>query len=465
MKKIVLFFLALIPLSYAATPLEASIADTLASYDIIVNNARNPAQYRLGDTITRAEAVWVALRVGDIALPEKYFCRNYFRDVAYNPVNNWICRAIEIASDNSIISRENANARPSTPISRIEALAITMRAGKVPYARNVSRANYPADMPQWQIDILEGALQYRIISSTRNFGPDMLATRIDVFGMIYNMRFAGTKMEYITDVSTAPPLASAPEWGNIIVTIPGNPNAEPETTTPTIPKNALAGFAVSLSKDIKTDAPFDITVKALDASGATLTNYTGTVYFDLIVGAYSDISAIAIDDGYTFTLADKWVLTVKNVIIKKAGSYELDVYEIASGADIVKPFFITVVGPPVTLVTTPDTSQKITAISVTAPKDAVINAPFDMTVSIMNSAGQVITNYTGTIYFGTNNLEVDVVFPLKSYTFTTADKWKKVFSGFKLKQLGNYELSVYEVDTIPNGTKQTVKITAKAPTN
>ncbi len=87
-----------------------------------------------------------------------------------------------------------------------------------------------------------------------------------------------------------------------------------------------------------------------------------------------------------------------------------------------KPFFITVVGPPVTLVTTPDTSQKITAISVTAPKDAVINAPFDMTVSIMNNAGQVITNYTGTIYFGTNNLEVDVVFPLKSYTFTAADK-------------------------------------------
>lgn len=40
----------------------------------------------------------------------------------------------------------------------------------------------------------------------------MLATRIDVFGMIYNMRFAGTKMEYITDVNTTlPPLGSAPD--------------------------------------------------------------------------------------------------------------------------------------------------------------------------------------------------------------------------------------------------------------
>ena len=79
-------------------------------------------------------------------------------------------------------------------------------------------------------------------------------------------------------------------------------------------------------------------------------------------------------------------------------------------------------GPLVSTATTPDNSQKITAINVAAPKDIVRNTPFDMTVSVINSAGQVITNYTGTIYFGTNNLEADVGFPLRSYTFTTADK-------------------------------------------
>lgn len=299
MKKIVFLILALSPLTQATTSLEATIADTLASYDIIVNNSKNPAQYRLADTITRAEAIGVALRVGDVALPEKYFCKNYYRDVAYNPINNWICRAIEIASDNSIITRENTLARPSTPISRIEALAITMRAGKVPYERNVDRTNYPTTMPQWQIDLLEGALQYRIISSTKNFGPDMLATRIDVFGMIYNMRFAGTKMEYITDVSiTLPALGSAPdEQGNIVVTIPGNPNTEvPTSTTPPIAKNTLAGFTVTVSKDVKINTPFEITVKAIDQSGSTLTNYTGTVYFDLIIGAYADMSPITLDE-------------------------------------------------------------------------------------------------------------------------------------------------------------------------
>jgi hypothetical protein len=139
----------------AATPLDSTITDALASYSIIVNNSKNPYQYRLAESITRAEAIGVAMRVANITLPEKYFCKNYFRDVVYNPTNNWVCRAIEMAADNAIITRENALARPDTPLSRIEALAITMRAGKVPFVQNTHRTNYPKKMPQWQVDILE----------------------------------------------------------------------------------------------------------------------------------------------------------------------------------------------------------------------------------------------------------------------------------------------------------------------
>lgn len=465
MRKIVLFCILLSPLVYSTTPLEATIADTLASYDIIVNNSKNPAGYRLADTITRAEATGVALRVADISLPDKYFCKNYFRDVSYNPVNNWICRAIEIASDSGIISRENTTARPNTPISRIEALAITMRAGRIPYARNVDRKNYPVSMPQWQIDLLEWALQYGIISSIKNFGPDMLATRIDVFGMIYNMRFAGTKIEYITDMSTPPgPLGSAPDSEWIIVTLPGTNSDSTSSETNVSNTKTLAGFAVNVSKDIKTNTPFDISIKALDQYGDILTNYTGTIYFDLIVGTYADVPPITLDEWYTFTLTNNGVITLKNIIIKKAGIYELDVYEIASGADIVKPFFITVTD----IAPTPaqiQATKTISSINVTAPTESVINTPFDITVTIINSAGQVLTDYTGTIYFWTNNLEVDVLFPTKSYTFTAADKGKKIFKGIQLKQIGMYELVIYEVDTIPNGTSKTVKITAKNPTN
>jgi hypothetical protein len=118
-----------------------------------------------------------------------------------------------------------------------------MKAGKVPYAKNVGRENYPKNMPQWQIDILEGALQYRIISSIGGFGPDMIASRMDVFGMIYNMRFSGTKMEYNTNTIT-PPLSSAPEPINSL------PENNSTTTPPITTKNELAGFAVTIPSDI-----------------------------------------------------------------------------------------------------------------------------------------------------------------------------------------------------------------------
>jgi len=471
MKNIFLSFLALSLISYAApTPLENTIADTLASYDIIVDQWKNPARYRFTDTITRAEAVGIALKVSEVSLPDKYFCRNYFRDVAYDRMNNWVCRAIEMAADYNIISRTNDTARPRSPISRIEALAITMRAGKIPYAKNVDRSNYPLSMPQWQVDLLEWALQYHIISSTQNFGPDMNASRIDVFGMIYNMRFAGTKMEYITDKSTPlMPLSSAPETEKgITIVLPGkspNPQNQNTTTVPTTPKTTgkLKRFAVTMPPEVKVNAPFTLTVKAIDENGNTLTNYAGVVYFDLLSGAYSDISLSFTDAGNSFAVADKWVLTFKNVIIKKAANYNIDAYEIESGLDITESFTIKATDGYVNTVSAQSATQ-VADFVVTIPKDTKINTPFDITVSAVNSAGQVITNYTGTIYFGTNNLLVDVIFPnaKKEYTFTTADKGKRIFKGaFSLKQLGNYELIVYEIDVIPNGISKTVKITAK----
>lgn len=43
-------------------------------------------------------------------------------------------------------------------------------------------------------------------------------------------------------------------------------------------------------------------------------------------------------------------------------------------------------------------AKTVASIGVTVPTESSINTPFDMTVSILNSAGQVITDYTGTIY-------------------------------------------------------------------
>ncbi len=63
MKKYILSFLFISSLvSAAPTPLEVTIADTLASYDIIVEQKATTG-YRLGDTITRAEVVGMALKI------------------------------------------------------------------------------------------------------------------------------------------------------------------------------------------------------------------------------------------------------------------------------------------------------------------------------------------------------------------------------------------------------------------
>ena len=92
-----------------------------------------------------------------------------------------MCRAIEVASDYGIISRKNGTARPEDPITRSEALAIIMLAGKISYPKNINRGNYPRHMQQWQVDVVEGAYNYGIIGSARDFQPDAPATRSDVF--------------------------------------------------------------------------------------------------------------------------------------------------------------------------------------------------------------------------------------------------------------------------------------------
>lgn len=101
---------------------------------------------------------------------------------------------------------------------------------------------------------------------------------------------------------------------------------------------------------------------------------------------------------------------------------------------------------------------------ISTPIEVKTNTPFDFTVSAVNSAGQILTNYVGTIYFDTNNLESDVTFPntQQAYTFTASDKGVRKFTGgFKFKQPGTYEIIVYEVDVIPNGVQKLVKIIAK----
>ncbi len=126
MKKTVLLFslfslLSSLGVVLGYTGIDESNANFLATEHIIVDHADAPAQYRFDDKIIRQEMVAIALKIKWIVLPESYTCKKYFSDVTGD---DWVCRAVEIAADNGIISRTNATFRPKDFVTRAEALAM-----------------------------------------------------------------------------------------------------------------------------------------------------------------------------------------------------------------------------------------------------------------------------------------------------------------------------------------------------
>ncbi len=80
----------------------------------------------------------------------------------------------------------------------------------------------------------------------------------------------------------------------------------------------------------------------------------------------------------------------------------------------------------------------------TAPSSTTAGAPLSVTVTAENAAGQVITNYTGTVSFTTTDPATGDVLPA-TYTFTTgagADNGAHTFTGIVLDTAGNQTLGV-----------------------
>lgn len=100
------------------------------------------------------------------------------------------------------------------------------------------------------------------------------------------------------------------------------------------------------SETVKVNEAFDLTVKAMDAGGKKITDYEGTVYFDNVNRPPADVVLPSFgDEGYAFQLSDQGEHTfAKGFTFKKAGVYEIDVYEIeTAGEGISKTIKITAV--------------------------------------------------------------------------------------------------------------------------
>ena len=113
--------------SFGYTNEDTSNANYLADQRIVTKQTTTTG-YRLDDKILRQEVIGMALKIKGITLPENYTCKKYFADATKN---DWVCRAVELAADNGIITRSNKYANPGKSVTRAEALAMVMSAGGI----------------------------------------------------------------------------------------------------------------------------------------------------------------------------------------------------------------------------------------------------------------------------------------------------------------------------------------------
>ncbi len=214
MKKILSLLLVTVPfLSLAYTTEDVTRADLLAREGVIVDQSANPSAYRIDDFVLRQEVVGMALRTANIELPENYSCQGYFTDATFaaSHLDSWVCRAFEVAADNTYVTRANTTTRPKDYVTRAEALAIVVKAGNI----SVNEANYSGNdfavkgYADWQTKLLVSLPDCRIYNDGKScedgasinkavgsFRPNDRATRADVFKFImYTPRFQALQSE------------------------------------------------------------------------------------------------------------------------------------------------------------------------------------------------------------------------------------------------------------------------------
>jgi uncharacterized delta-60 repeat protein len=164
------------------------------------------------------------------------------------------------------------------------------------------------------------------------------------------------------------------------------------------------------------------TVTARNADGSTNTNYTGTVHF-----TSSDPHAVLPAD-YTFTAADQGVHTFSGTLVT-AGSQSITATDTATGTTFGSDAGITV------------TPAVATQFILSAPSSVSKGAKLNVTLTVEDAYGNVVTGYTGTVHFtssdGTATLPAN-------YAFTATDAGVHTFTNVVLRKRGTQTLSVID---------------------
>jgi hypothetical protein len=182
---------------------------------------------------------------------------------------------------------------------------------------------------------------------------------------------------------------------------------------------AVAGFPSPVTAGVA--ASFTVTVK--NADGSTATGYTGTVHF-----TSSDPHAVLSAD-YTFTAADRGVHTF-SATLKTAGARSITATDAAMASLIGSETGITV------------NPAAASQFILSAPSSVTAGASFNLTVTVQDAYGNVVTGYTGTVHFSSSDNRGTLP---SNYTFTTTDKGVHTFTGLVLRKRGNQKITITDV--------------------
>jgi len=167
-------------------------------------------------------------------------------------------------------------------------------------------------------------------------------------------------------------------------------------------------FQVVLPANVQATKPFDVVVKAEDASNHLATGYKGTVQFSL---GLTDAGATGLGN-YTFTKGDHG-LHVFHVTLTATGSQTLTAKDTVTSS---------ITG---SATTTVNPAPVATHLLVITPEHIPVGVPTHVKVEALDASNHVVPGYTGTTNF-TNTDTAATGLPA-SYQFTTSDHGKHTF--------------------------------------
>ncbi|WP_225409144.1 Ig-like domain-containing protein [Stigmatella hybrida] len=173
------------------------------------------------------------------------------------------------------------------------------------------------------------------------------------------------------------------------------------------------------SAPVQAGSPFAVTVTLRDAHGNIATGYTGTVSFG------SSDGQVTLPADYPFTAADAGKKTFSGLVLHTAGTQSVTVQDAgATGLTDTKSLSVSE-GPTASLM-------------LSSPGTATAGASFSVTLSARDAFGNVVTGYTGSVSFSSDDAQAALP---ADYTFTSGDAGQRVFSA-TLETAGTKQVSV-----------------------